>query len=240
MDDQLTDADILKVWQQPQAIRVFVSHRDAIKEDAHDLAKSLEPFGVSCFVAHDSIEASLKWGNQIMLALDSMEIFLAIVSSDFHNSSFTDQEVGYALARQKDICILPVILDNTSLRGFFSEIQGIKGTPWKDEEVLEQLVHAIEKNCNKKRVSSALVSALVNSPKYSETMNRFERLHNFAKELLDSDVDLLIQGFNKNDQLHNCGPLRGGWSKNPSIVDFLRKVTGKSFELKDKQLKSLD
>jgi hypothetical protein len=51
------NADNLTIWKQG-LVRVFVSHRDEHKAQAHQLAESLEPYGFSCFVAHDTIPAT--------------------------------------------------------------------------------------------------------------------------------------------------------------------------------------
>ena len=240
MDKQIIEADIADIWEDSPAIRVFISHRDMIKAAAHKLAESLKPFGMSCFVAHDSIEASSQWVNEIMRAMNSMEVFLAMVSANFHDSSFTNQEVGYALARQNDVCIVPILLEEVALEGFLQDIQGIKGAPWIDEGVLNKLVRTIEKNVPKNRVSSALVKALVDSPSFPETMKRYERLRRVATELSPSDEELLIQGFSRNDQLHNCGAIVAGWGDQPSIDAFLKNVTGKSFKVQRRKLKVLD
>ncbi|WP_072370601.1 toll/interleukin-1 receptor domain-containing protein [Hyphomicrobium sp. NDB2Meth4] len=78
-------------------LRLFLSHRDSHKHVAHALAQELEEYGISSFVAHDTIEPDAEWLVEINRALNTMEIMLALISDDFHESVWTNQEVGFAL-----------------------------------------------------------------------------------------------------------------------------------------------
>ena len=49
-------ANALSIWKKGM-VRLFISHRDGHKEKANELAEALEPYGISSFVAHDSIQA---------------------------------------------------------------------------------------------------------------------------------------------------------------------------------------
>ncbi len=88
--------DTAGLWK-PDMLRLFISHRDKHKETAHFIAESLEPYGVSSFVAHDDIQPSRVWQGEILNALNTMEAMLALITDDFHDSSWTNQEVGFAL-----------------------------------------------------------------------------------------------------------------------------------------------
>lgn len=47
--------DTLTFWK-PGLARVFISHRDQHKVSARNLSEALEEYGISCFVAHDTIQ----------------------------------------------------------------------------------------------------------------------------------------------------------------------------------------
>lgn len=79
------DADTLSIWKRGM-VRLFVSHRDKHKAMANELAEALEPYGVSSFVAHDAIQPMTIWQSEILKGLESMEIMLAFVTDDFHDS----------------------------------------------------------------------------------------------------------------------------------------------------------
>ena len=54
---------------------------------------------MSCFVAHVDIHPTKEWQDEIESALSSMDGFVALLTDKFHESDWTDQEVGFALAR---------------------------------------------------------------------------------------------------------------------------------------------
>jgi hypothetical protein len=58
-----TDPNALAIWQ-PGHLRLFITHRDGHKRQAHELATALEEYGVSAFVAHDTIGALEDWQSE--------------------------------------------------------------------------------------------------------------------------------------------------------------------------------
>jgi nucleoside 2-deoxyribosyltransferase len=119
--------EVAHIWS-PDRLRFFVSHRDAHKAEAKKLAEQLGEYGVSSFVAHDSIQAMSTWKNEIMKALQTMDACLCFITNDFYESEWTNQEVGFALARNVPIYLYSV--DRTDPRGFKLDTQAIKtGVP---------------------------------------------------------------------------------------------------------------
>lgn len=112
--------DTLSIWK-PNCIRLFISHRDKYKSQANRLAELLSNYGVSCFVAHDSIEPMEQWQKTILKGLETMELMLAFVTDDFHESYWTNQEIGYALAR--NIPIIALKLQKKDPAGFIADKQ---------------------------------------------------------------------------------------------------------------------
>jgi len=118
-----TESEVAHIWT-PNQIRMFISHRDRHKADAKVLGEGLSQFGISSFVAHDSIQAMSTWKHEIMKALQTMDAFLCYITSDFHESEWTNQEIGYALARGVPIYLYST--DRTDPKGFKFDTQAIK------------------------------------------------------------------------------------------------------------------
>jgi len=59
-DKPLANPDTLKIWSKG-SIRLFISHKDAHKAVARELADALLAYGISAFVAHETIDAMEKW-----------------------------------------------------------------------------------------------------------------------------------------------------------------------------------
>jgi hypothetical protein len=117
------DDDALeRIWGQ-LGFHLFISHKAEEKKVASSIKNILAPYGVACFVAHEDIEPTQIWQNEIELALASMHAFVAIVSSDFNRSIWCQQEIGFALGR--GIPIFPLAF-GADPSGFISKYQSLK------------------------------------------------------------------------------------------------------------------
>jgi hypothetical protein len=84
------------MWRA-DAIRVFISHIAEYRVQVGELAKMLDYYGFSAFVAHDAIEPTQVWQDVIQDALSTCHILVAYLTPGFHESRWTDQEVGWAM-----------------------------------------------------------------------------------------------------------------------------------------------
>lgn len=71
-----------------------------MKKEAAALKDSLSIYGISCFVAHMDIHPTKEWQSEIENALSSMDSLVALMTKDFHNSLWTDQEIGFVLEKE--------------------------------------------------------------------------------------------------------------------------------------------
>src|SRR6266536_1191152 len=90
----------------PNALKLFISHVSSYKERAQGLKRALNPFAISGFVAHSDIAPTAEWIREIEAGLFTCDALLAVLSPDFHESKWTDQEVGVVFGRGK--LIIPV------------------------------------------------------------------------------------------------------------------------------------
>ena len=79
--------------------RVFLSHRAKDGKDVSKVAEELRALGHRTFVAHDDIPPTKEWRDEILYALNTMTHFVGLITDDFHEGGWTDQEVGYSFAR---------------------------------------------------------------------------------------------------------------------------------------------
>lgn len=120
---KLQENEVAHIWL-PNMLRFFISHRDVHKVNAKKLGEDLMTYGISSFVAHDSIQAMSTWKHEIMKALQTMDAFLCYITNDFYNSEWTNQEIGFALA--KGVPIYLYSIDGTDPKGFKLDTQAIK------------------------------------------------------------------------------------------------------------------
>lgn len=108
----------------PSDARIFLSHVSKIKDKTSHLKDALVGYGMRGFVAHDDIEPTKEWQNEIEAALSTMDALVALLSPGFNESKWCDQEVGVAIGRRVPIVPVKVDLDPYGLFGKYQAIQG--------------------------------------------------------------------------------------------------------------------
>ena len=224
----------LSIWK-PGLVRVFISHRDKHKRAASGLAEELEDYGFSCFVAHDTIPANEEWRKVIVSGLETMEVMLVFLTDDFHESTFTMQEVGYALGR--GIPYVSLKLESRDPPGFISQTQALRGhlaDPTASAKNLSRLL--AEAIGRPERLQSALVTAFCEAPNWSEAGSRFDRMKGVVTRLSDAEFAAIVEAYAKNDQLHNATYLTT--KDHRRLKEFLVKATGTHVEVFGKRITS--
>lgn len=116
MNPNITDTDKL---------RIFFSYSTDDKKIVGFLKDPLESYGFEVFVAHDddAIEPAVEWQYEIIENLKKCDIFIPLITNNFIESDWTDQETG--MARINDKFIIPLEVDYYPY-GFIGNIQSLK------------------------------------------------------------------------------------------------------------------
>lgn len=208
--------------------RLFISHKDDNKRYANELKTSLEVYGISAFVAHEDIDAGAEWQKEIENALFSMDALLALCSSGFSASVWTNQEIGVALGRG---CFILSVRDGEDPRGFISKLQALR--PKEDDthslamRIAQQL---LSNQRTSQQMKDAYIEALSRTSTFSET-EKWTSLINSIHSLTQDQIDKLILNFNANYQAHESFALNGDhyvghYEPKKSISDYLNSWTG--------------
>ncbi len=128
-----------RLWETAM-FRLFLSHIAEHRAAVATLKINLRTYGISAFVAHEDIEPNLPWQDEIELALRSMDAMAALLTEHFHESKWTDQEIGVALGR--GVLIVPVRLPLTPY-GFIARTQALPGNLEKTPQLAERLVDVL-------------------------------------------------------------------------------------------------
>lgn len=118
-----SEIEVRRLWPEGR-FRLFLSHVSEHKAAVSKLKNRLAYYGIAAFVAHEDIEPSRQWQDEIQRALRSMHALAAIVTPDFHASKWTDQEIGWALGR--GILVVPIRLGEDPY-GFVGRDHAITG-----------------------------------------------------------------------------------------------------------------
>ncbi len=220
----IVNPDDLSMWK-PGYIRLFISHKEEYKKEATHLAEMLEGYGISSFVAHDTIEPLEKWQNIIIKGLQSMEIMIVFVTDGFFQSCWTNQEIGFALGRA--VPIISLKLQKEAPQGFIQDTQAIICGLDSNQDTVSKVYKVLSQKLNhEERIRRSLIQAFVKSPNFDETIKRFTRLQSLEK-ITDLDIKQIIEGFSYNNQLYNCGYL----STKSRFINFLKNRTGQDYEI---------
>jgi TIR domain len=214
----LTAAD--RIWGQG-GYRVFLSHKAEVKKKAGDLKGSLSALGVSSFVAHTDIHPTKEWQDEIENALASMDAFVALLTEKFHDSDWTDQEVGYALGR--GVPLIAVKLGRAPY-GFIGRFQALS-TTWDDAPI--ELAKLLMKQ---PRMLDSYISAMPRCGSFDEA-NMLAKLFPFVEKMTIDQAEQMVAAFNKNTQLQGAYGFTGEKPHmyGAGLAAHLSRMTGEKF-----------
>ncbi len=136
-------------------LRLFISHLATHKKWAGELQEALLGYGISGFVAHNDIEPTLEWQNQIEMALSTCDALVALLHEHFHASKWTDQEIGFAMGRGVPVFSVRFGQDPY---GFIGRFQGFNAKNSDPSELALGLFESYRKNKQtQKKMSEVLV-----------------------------------------------------------------------------------
>ena len=179
-----------RVWPD-DSFRIFLSHKSEVKRETAALKTRLQLFGASAFVAHEDIHPTKEWQDEIENALATMDAFVALMTDQFHDSDWTDQEVGYALAR--GVPIIAVRLGRNPY-GFLGKFQGL-ASEWDNaaQDIVKLLL-------NRERMISAYIRALRTCPNF-DTGNLLSSVLPNIQNVSTQQIDELVDAYNANGEL---------------------------------------
>lgn len=182
----------------PGFFRLFVSHLSEHKLKAAGLKEALRKYAISCFVAHEDINPTLEWQGEIEKALASMDALAAILMPGFHDSNWTDQEIGFALGRGMLVVSLRHGLDPY---GFIGKLQGVPCHGKTVSQVANSVFQALAcNNLTKNKIATALVDQVVASPTPATGISFFYSLRQI-ETLAQSHLERLRDNITRNPRL---------------------------------------
>ena len=103
---------------------VFISYSSEDSLLAGRVKKVLEENGLEAFLAHQDIEKSEKWSPMVESKLEECGCLLAIITDNFGNRWWTNQEVGFAMGATKRIFPIFLTKPDRNSMGFLPDFQG--------------------------------------------------------------------------------------------------------------------
>ncbi len=180
-----TNADQLGRLWEPHQVRVFLSHKATFKGEAGRLKSCLASLGISAFLAHVDIEPTREWQDEIERALFSTDALVALMTEDFSDSAWTDQEIGIAIGRR--VPIVSVRLGKDPY-GFVGKYQGVVGRGKTPTQLAAELFDLfLQHSVLHDRLAEWLVRQLENAGSFAsanQTMHSLLKLRNATPQLI--------------------------------------------------------
>ncbi|MBN1830422.1 MAG: toll/interleukin-1 receptor domain-containing protein [Deltaproteobacteria bacterium] len=218
-----------RIWGT-EHIRLFLSHKSSIKENASQLKHAFARCGVAAFVAHEDIEPIEEWQREIERALFSMDALVALLSEDFHNSNWTDQEVGVAIGRGVPLIAVRLGKDPYGLMG---KGQGLGVCDWSDPKNIAvkvfQLLH--KRLSDKSRLFECALAAYAKSQSFDDSGWKVKHLLSVFDTLSADQVRRVVEAYRTNAQ--NKSSFRGMNLLQP----LFEKWTGEHWVVRNNELK---
>ena len=188
--------------------RLFLSHISRYAEQAGALRAELAKRSVDAFVAHDAINATEEWEDVIRYALRSCDACLALLTPGFRESDWTDQEVGFCLAR--NLLVIPLEFGQTPY-GFLARVQALpvkKGQSQADISlaVFELLARKPE---SRDAMARALVQRWANTTSWGDARENYGFLKMIPPEAWNQQ--LVNEVWNARDRVHDLETANINW-----------------------------
>mgnify|MGYP002546166923 FL=1 len=197
-DDEIIDAiEDFTFWNFGY-YRIFISHLTKDKISAANLKAALAVYGISCFVAHEDIEPTKEWANEIEKALLTMDCLCAIITPQFIDSKWCDQEVGFALGRR--VLVIP-IRKNHDPYGLIGKFQGIQSKDKTANKLAQEIFDILCKNIHSKKVYIRNLGNLFLNSKSIDEANKWIDVLNSVKVIDKDIVEFINMHYLDNDNL---------------------------------------
>lgn len=184
-------------WK-PGHFKLFISHLAVFKKTIGILKAELEKYGISSFVAHEDIEPTKEWQDEIEKGLFSMDAFCAVLMEGFKESNWTDQEVGVAVGR--NVLIIP-IRKGLDPYGFIGKYQGFQAIGKNIGQVAEGIFEIISRNeKTKSKYLNTLIELILLSNTATLGIERLNALKK-VKDLPKEKIEYLQEKITENENL---------------------------------------
>jgi len=203
-------------WKE-NCFKLFLSHISSFKKETAELQKSLLSYGITSFVAHEDIEPTKEWRSEIETALKTMDGLVSLLTPDFHESKWTDQEVGVAIGRSVPILSIRYGLDPY---GFIGKYQGLQGSGKDLKQITKEILMVLLSNENsQQKMVHGLVHSFIESESFAESKEKIGLIEG-APYLSTELLQLLENSIKDNSQV------RGSWGVPESIKALKKKFMG--------------
>jgi hypothetical protein len=213
-----------RIWGNGK-FRIFLSHKAEYKVETAKLQKELAAYGISSFVAHNDIEPTREWQDEIENALHTMDVLVALLTEGFQQSNWTDQEIGFALGRKKQVIAVRM---GTDPYGFIGRYQAVTAT-WDNAAV--NIIKALMKH--EKMIG--IYIELMRQCKSFASGNKLAEFLPYMESISDVQAKVMIEIYHNNNQVMGSAGFTGSDPEKygSGIVHHLNRTSTKIYRFDD-------
>lgn len=202
-------------------LKLFLSHLAAHKDLATAVSIELQDFGIDAFVAHEDIDPTRQWQDEIEEALQTCDAAAVFLHTDFNRSAWTDQEVGYCLAR--GVLLIPLRFDINPY-GFLGRYQAAACTTLNPAQIADTISRiSLSDTRTKQKAEDGLIAALADSPRYVIANERAKRMQTIEDWSSTYRQEWLTEAA-ENPQVQR------GYNSQPIVEELLASIQGSDAE----------
>ena len=195
--------------------RLFISHLARKRRFAGEIQQELLKFGVSSFVAHKDIAPTKEWQNEIESALKTCDGMLALLHPGFHESDWTDQEIGYAMGRQLFIVTISFGIDPY---GFIGRFQAMEGNHKSTKDLTTELFDILRQHQQtRERISKSVVEYFSQSNSFQCAKKNMELLERL--DYWDPSLSTRVRS-----AANSNGQIRDAWGVPERLKEFIERM----------------
>jgi hypothetical protein len=218
----------MKLHHNP-TIDTFISYQTSDKIIAGKLKNVLSAFDINSFLAHEDLDVSVEWQNEILKKLREATLFICLLSKNYLNSYYCLQESGIAI--MLDIPIIPLSLDGTTPPGFIKKYQA--GKIVQESLSIKDIIPALLRHS--KNIGIQIVCELMKSSgTFRAAETNFELIIPVLDDLSKSQAENILDIILDNSQITNAAKCLSDY-----LPKFLQKCSDKLLKEKIRKLKRI-
>ncbi|MCK1531153.1 toll/interleukin-1 receptor domain-containing protein [Bradyrhizobium sp. 182] len=177
-------------------MRAFFSYQTAERDVAAGVAALFQNLGIQCFMAHEHIEVSVQWREEILRQIGLADLFVPILSQRYYASIWCKQESGIAAFR--GMAIVPLSLDGSIPQGAIAHIQStlLQG----GQATYQQIMPGIA-SCDAAFAIDAMIRTIGASQSFRSAEYNFQMILPYLQRATDAQVASLLTVSLRNDQI---------------------------------------
>ncbi|MBS1570765.1 MAG: toll/interleukin-1 receptor domain-containing protein [Bacteroidetes bacterium] len=158
-----------KIWKEGN-FRLFISNLPSSENVAKELKINLENFCISSYIGHSDIKPTRAMEDEIEYGLNTCHALVALMTPGFHESDWTDQEIGLIVGRNK--LIVPISMGQEPY-GFIGKFQALKVS--SNDNLALSIFEFLSTNLKtRKRMSESILFKFENSRSWNSAKKNMD------------------------------------------------------------------